>query len=416
MNVLILGSGGRECAISSRLSKSPEIDKLYVLPGNGGIKKYATCIPGSVTDIGCVKKAVEDYAIDYCVVTPDDPLAIGMVDALSIPCFGPKQAAARIESSKAFAKELMKKYSIPTARYKVFSSYDEALGYVDNGKFPTVIKADGLALGKGVVIANTKEEAKKALKEMMLDKKFGQSGCRVVIEEFLEGPEVTVLAFTDGKTIKPMISSMDHKRAYDGDKGPNTGGMGCIAPNPCYTKDIEKEAMDKIILPTIKALEDEGCPFSGCLYFGLMVTKDGVKVIEYNSRFGDPEAQTVLPLLKSDLFEIMKACTYGYLDRTEIKWSEGSSCSVVLASSGYPGSYEKGKEITIPENLDAEVFIAGAEEKDGRLFTSSGRVVNVTATGKDLKEAVEKAYKASEMIFFEGKTMRRDIGKKALEA
>lgn len=416
MNVLILGSGGRECAISSRLARSPEIDRLYALPGNGGIKEYATCLPGSVTDIACVRKAVEDHSIDYCVVTPDDPLAIGMVDALPIPCFGPTRAAARIESSKAFAKELMKKYSIPTARYKVFTSYKEALEHVGKGTFPTVIKADGLALGKGVVIANTIAEAEQALKEMMLDKKFGQSGCRVVIEEFLEGPEVSVLAFTDGKTIKPMISSMDHKRAYDGDKGPNTGGMGCIAPNPCYTKEIEKETMDNIILPTIRALEEEGCPFSGCLYFGLMITKSGVKVIEYNSRFGDPETQTVLPLLESDLFGIMKACTSGNLDKTGIRWKEGSSCSVVLASSGYPGSYEKGKEITIPKDLDAEVFIAGAEEKDGRLITSSGRVINVSATGSTFEQAVEKAYKAADRIIFEGKTMRTDIGKKALEA
>ncbi len=416
MNVLILGSGGRECAISSRLARSPEIDRLYALPGNGGIKEYATCLPGSVTDIACVRKAVEDHSIDYCVVTPDDPLAIGMVDALPIPCFGPTRAAARIESSKAFAKDLMKKYSIPTARYKVFTSYKEALEHVGKGTLPTVIKADGLALGKGVVIANTIAEAEQALKEMMLDKKFGQSGCRVVIEEFLEGPEVSVLAFTDGKTIKPMISSMDHKRAYDGDKGPNTGGMGCIAPNPCYTKEIEKETMDNIIIPTIRALEEEGCPFSGCLYFGLMITKSGVKVIEYNSRFGDPETQTVLPLLESDLFGIMKACTSGNLDKTEIRWKEGSSCSVVLASSGYPGSYEKGKEITIPKDLDAEVFIAGAEKKDGRLITSSGRVINVSATGSTLEQAVEKAYKAADRIIFEGKTMRTDIGKKALEA
>ena len=419
MNVLVLGSGGREDAICTKLCESKNLDKLYAMPGNGGIGKKASLIPGSVMDKDAVYKACLDHDIQYVVVTPDDPLADGMVDFLSqrgIKAFGPDRKAARIESSKAFAKELMRKYSIPTAGYAVFSDYDKALEYVHSHGFPTVIKADGLALGKGVTIAQSPAEAEKALKDAMLTHRFGHAGETVVIEEFLSGPEISVLAFTDGRTIRPMVSSMDHKRAYDGDKGPNTGGMGVIAPNPFFTDAISAECMDTIFLPTIRAMEAEGCPFSGCLYFGLMLTPSGPKVIEYNSRFGDPEAEAILPLLDSDLLKIMMAVTEGRLEDVDVKWKDLSSACVVAASGGYPGKYEKGKEITIGDTGDCSVYIAGAAEKDGKLVTSGGRVLSAVATASTLGEALSTAYKAMEHISFEGMEYRKDIGRRALEA
>ena len=408
MNVLVLGSGGREDAICTKLCESKNLDKLYAMPGNGGIGKKASLIPGSVMDKDAVYKACLDHDIQYVVVTPDDPLADGMVDFLSqhgIKAFGPDRKAARLESSKAFAKELMRKYSIPTAGYAVFSDYDKALEYVLSHGFPTVIKADGLALGKGVTIAQSPAEAEKALKDAMLTHRFGHAGETVVIEEFLSGPEISVLAFTDGRTIRPMVSSMDHKRAYDNDEGPNTGGMGTIAPNPYYDEKTAKECMEKIFIPTIRAMEKEGSPFKGCLYFGLMKTEEGVKVIEYNSRFGDPETQVVLPLLSSDLLEIMMATTDCKLNEVDIKWT-----------AGYPLSYEKGKEITVDRDFDATLFIAGAKEENGKLYTSGGRVLNILATGKTLREAVDKAYRNAGRVHFEKSFFRHDIGKKALEA
>ncbi len=419
MNVLVLGSGGREDAICTKLCESRNLDKLYAMPGNGGIGKKASLIPGSVMDKDAVYKACLDHDIQYVVVTPDDPLADGMVDFLSqrgIKAFGPDRKAARIESSKAFAKELMRKYSIPTADYAVFSDYEKALEHVRSHGFPTVIKADGLALGKGVTIAHSPAEAEKALKDAMLSHRFGHAGKTVVIEEFLSGPEISVLAFTDGRTILPMVSSMDHKRAYDNDEGPNTGGMGTIAPNPYYDEKTAKECMEKIFIPTIRAMEKEGSPFKGCLYFGLMKTEEGVKVIEYNSRFGDPETQVVLPLLSSDLLEIMMATTDCRLNEVDIKWKEKASCAITIASSGYPGGYEKGKKITIAPDFDATLFIAGAKEEDGTLYTTGGRVLNVVSTAGTLKEAVEDAYRNAGKVRFEKSFYRHDIGKRALEA
>lgn len=419
MNVLILGSGGRECAIATYLSKSKEIGNLYALPGNGGIAKVATCLPGSVLDKEAVIKAAKEHAVSYVVVTPDDPLAIGMVDALEaegITCFGPRESAARIESSKSFAKELMKKYGIPTASYEVFTESAKAIGYVKGQKLPIVIKADGLALGKGVIIATTLAEAEEAIRSMLDEGRFGESGRRIVIEEFLTGPEVTVLSFTDGRTLLPMVSSMDHKRAYDGDKGPNTGGMGVIAPNPYYTKEIAKECQEKIFLPTIRAMEAEGCPFRGCLYFGLMLTAEGPKVIEYNSRFGDPETQTILPLLENDLFEVMRATSEGRLDEISLSFKSCASVCIVLASGGYPGSYEKGKVIETDDGIEGDLFVAGAKEEGGRLVTSGGRVLDLTVTAPTLSEAQKKAYEEVKKIRFEGMEFRHDIGKKALEA
>ncbi len=418
MNVLVLGSGGREDAICRKLASSPLLDKLYALPGNGGTDKVAIPISGSVMDKERVLRACHDFLIDYVVVTPDDPLAIGMVDFLSrngIKSFGPGKAAARIESSKAFAKDLMKKYSIPTAGYKVFIDADKAIDYVRGASFPAVIKADGLALGKGVTIAGNFNEAEKAIRDSMLEHKFGLSGEKIVIEEFLEGPEISVLAFTDGKVIRPMVSSMDHKRAFDGDRGPNTGGMGTVAPNPYYDEETEKEAMEKILIPTIRAMAKEGCPFKGCLYFGLMKTENGLKVIEYNSRFGDPETQVVLPLLESDLLEIMLATTDGSLESVDIRWKKGSACCITIASSGYPGPYEKGKQISIDDGFDATLYIAGAKEEDGILKTSGGRVLNVVSTAPLLRDAVENAYRNAEKIHFDGAFFRKDIGRKALE-
>lgn len=419
MNVLIIGSGGREDALGQKIAASSLSPALFFLPGNGGTARYGCNIPGSVMDITGVIAACREHSIDYVVVAPDDPLAIGMVDALraaGIPAFGPDRKAARIEASKSFAKDLMRKYSIPTASYEVFTDSSEAIAYAEKQSYPLVIKADGLALGKGVIIAESRDEAVRAIKDMMDNAAFGTAGQKVVIEEFLTGPEVTVLSFTDGKTIVPMVSSMDHKRAYDGDKGPNTGGMGVIAPNPFFTDAISAECMDTIFLPTIRAMEAEGCPFSGCLYFGLMLTPSGPKVIEYNSRFGDPEAEAILPLLDSDLLKIMMAVTEGRLEDVDVKWKDLSSACVVAASGGYPGKYEKGKEITIGDTGDCSVYIAGAAEKDGKLVTSGGRVLSAVATASTLGEALSTAYKAMEHISFEGMEYRKDIGRRALEA
>lgn len=417
MRVLVLGSGGRECAIIASLKKSNEVDGIVALPGNGGIAKMAKCVGGSVTDKERVLAVAKEEQVGFCVVTPDDPLAIGMVDLLEregIPCFGPDAKAARIEASKSFAKDLMARHHIPTASYRTFTDYHEALSYLEDIPYPTVVKADGLALGKGVIIANDKNEATKALKGMMEENRYGQSGKRVVIEEFLQGPEVSVLAFTDGKTLKPMVSSMDHKRAYDGDKGPNTGGMGAIAPNPFYTKEMEERCMREIFLPTITAMRKEGCTFTGCLYFGLMLTEDGPKVIEYNSRFGDPEAEVVLPLLESDLLAIMRATHDGTLSSTPVRFSSSSACCVVVASGGYPLHYEKGKTITVKPADEVSLFIAGAKEENGKLVTSGGRVADVVAIAPTLKQAIGKAYAHMDTIAFDGMYYRHDIGKKAL--
>ena len=419
MNVLVIGSGGREDALGRKIAESRLSPSLFFLPGNGGTGRYGTNIPGSVMDITGVIAACREKSIDYVVVAPDDPLAAGMVDALKgagIPAFGPDRKAARIESSKSFAKDLMRRYSIPTAAYEVFTDSASAIAYASSQSYPLVIKADGLALGKGVIIAGDENEAETAIRSMMDGTAFGDAGRKIVIEEFLTGPEVTVLSFTDGRTIVPMISSMDHKRAYDGDTGPNTGGMGVIAPNPFFTEKIAAECMERIFLPTIRAMENEGCPFSGCLYFGLMLTPSGPKVIEYNSRFGDPEAEAILPLLDSDLLEIMQSVTAGTLDRTEVRWKPLSSCCVVAASGGYPGKYEKGKEISIGDTGGAAVYIAGAAEKDGKLFTSGGRVLSAVSLSDTLPGAIDKAYRAIEGIRFEGMEYRKDIGKRALEA
>ncbi len=420
MKILVVGSGGREHAIIKALKKSSDAETIYALPGNGGMAKDAVCVPIGAKDIdGIVKFAVEKK-IDFAVVAPDDPLALGAVDALEaagVPSFGPTKAAARIEASKVFAKELMQKYGIPTAKCRVFDSAAAAKEYVKTAPLPAVVKADGLALGKGVIIAQTLAEAEQAISDMMENKVFGESGSRVVIEEFLEGPEVSVLAFTDGKTIKPMVSSMDHKRALDGDRGLNTGGMGTIAPNPYYTKDVAERCMKEIFLPTIRAMAQEGCPFKGCLYFGLMVTKDGPKVIEYNCRFGDPETQVVLPLLKSDLLTIMQATRNGTLADCPVEFSDGAACCVVMASNGYPQHYEKGFPITLTPDTDGiTTYVAGAKSGDnGELLTNGGRVLGVTATADSLKDAIAKAYAAVEKTRFENAFYRRDIGQKALK-
>ncbi len=419
MQIMVIGGGGREHAIIKALRKNTSITEIYALPGNGGIAADAVCTGIGAKDIdGAVKFALENK-IDYAVVAPDDPLVLGMVDALTeagIPCFGPDKKAAIIEGSKVFAKNLMKKYGIPTAKYETFSNMDKALSYLETAPIPTVIKADGLALGKGVIIAETRQEAKAAVKSMMEDRAFGDSGANIVIEEFLTGPEVSVLSFTDGKTIIPMVSSMDHKRALDGDNGLNTGGMGTIAPNPYYTPEIAERCMSEIFLPTVNAMNAEGRTFKGCLYFGLMLTPDGPKVIEYNCRFGDPETQVVLPLLESDLFEIMRAVTEGRLADTPVKFADKSACCVVMASSGYPQKYETGFEITIPQNLGAQVYVAGGKLEGEKLVTSGGRVLGVTATGNTLKEAVDSAYDAVKQIRFENAYYRKDIGKRALQA
>ncbi len=419
MKLLVVGGGGREHAIIKSLKKNAEVTEIFALPGNGGIAADATCVAIGATDIpGIVNFAVEN-AIDYAVVAPDDPLVLGCVDALNekgIPCFGPKANAAIIEGSKVFSKHLMKKYGIPTARYEVFSDVSAALAYLETCPIPTVVKADGLALGKGVIIAQTREEGKTAVKDMMEGGLFGASGSTVVIEEFLTGPEVSVLAFTDGKTVKPMVSSMDHKRIGDNDTGLNTGGMGTVAPNPYYTPKIADRCMEEIFLPTIAAMNAEGRTFQGCLYFGLMLTPNGPKVIEYNCRFGDPETQVVLPLLESDLLTIMRACTNGTLAETEVKFAHKHACCVILASSGYPTSYKKGFEMTFtPEALE-HTYIAGAKLSDGKLLTNGGRVTGTTAIADSLEEAVKEAYRLSDGVTFEGAYRRSDIGQRALQA
>ena len=419
MNIMVVGGGGREHAIIKKLKENPGIETIYALPGNGGIAKDATCVDIKATEIDKITAFAKENAIDYAVVAPDDPLVLGCVDALNevgIPCFGPRANAAIIEGSKVFSKNLMKKYGIPTAEYETFNDMDAALKYLETAPIPTVIKADGLALGKGVIIAETREDAKKAVKEMMQDKKFGKSGDNIVIEEFLTGPEVSVLSFTDGKTVVPMISSMDHKRAGDNDTGLNTGGMGTIAPNPYYTKEVADRCMKEIFLPTIDAMNAEGRTFTGCLYFGLMITEQGPKVIEYNCRFGDPETQVVLPLLESDLLTIMQATTNGTLAETEVKFSDKNACCVIMASNGYPLSYEKGFEMHIPEKITDSVYVAGAKLEDGRLLTNGGRVLGVTAVRDTLAEAINAAYEKVKTISFDNAYYRHDIGARALKA
>ena len=418
MNVMIIGGGGREHVITKYISRNPRVTKVYALPGNGGISQYAECVKISAEDIEGIVNFAKTHAIDFAIVAPDDPLALGAVDKLEaegIKCFGPTQEAAKIESSKIFAKELMTKYNIPTAKYKVFTSIDEALSHAATSDCPIVIKADGLAKGKGVTVAENFKEARDAIIACMKNKTFGKSGENILIEECLKGPEVTVLAFTDGKTIIPMISSMDHKRAYDGDKGPNTGGMGVVAPNKYYTPEIADYCMKKIFVPTINALNSEGRKFKGCLYFGLMLTQDGPKVIEYNCRFGDPEAEAVLPLLESDLLDIMLAVRDERLNEVNVKFKDGASCCVVLASHGYPMLYLTGYEINFGEAESlpgVEIFHAGTKLEDGKFFTAGGRVLAVNAVSDDLASAREKAYEAVSMINFDGMSYRTDIGTK----
>ena len=404
MNLLVVGGGGREHAIIQSLKKNPSVTKIYALPGNGGIAADAECAGIAATDIGGIVNFAKTHDIGFAVVAPDDPLVLGCADELEqlgIPVFGPRKNAAIIEGSKVFSKRLMQKYNIPTAAYAVFTDLKEALAYIEDAPIPTVIKADGLALGKGVIIAQTRQEANTALRSMLEDKIFGESGSRVIIEEFLTGPEVSVLSFTDGETVVPMISSMDHKRAKDGDQGLNTGGMGTIAPNPYYTAEVARECMETIFLPTIRAMKAEGRPFRGCLYFGLMLTPDGPKVIEYNCRFGDPETQVVLPLLETDLLTIMQAVAAGKLSQVEVKWKDASAACVVMASDGYPTHYEKGFPITLPElGADEHIFIAGAKLREGTLVTSGGRVLGAVSVKSTLKEAVDGAYALAERIRF----------------
>ncbi len=420
MKVLVIGSGGREHAVIRKLKENGEIDQLFCAPGNGGISVLAKPVNIKATDLEGMVQFAKDEGIDFAVVTPDDPLVLGMADAMEaagIPAFGPSKAAAQIEGSKVFAKNLMKKYGIPTAKYQVFDDPAQAISYIQlENQFPTVIKADGLALGKGVVIAQNLEEAKEAVRSIMEDKIFGKSGSQVVVEEFLTGKEVSVLAFTDSHTVVPMVSSMDHKRAYDNDQGPNTGGMGTIAPSPYYTKEAASRCMEEIFLPTIEAMKKEGCPFKGCLYFGLILTEQGPKVIEYNCRFGDPETQVVLPLLKTDLFTILKAVREERLSELDIQWSDGAAACVILASGGYPKTYETGFPI---QGLDEKgehpgvvVYHAGTKRQDSRFLTAGGRVLGITGLGKDLSQALEKAYGAVKTITFERAHYRTDIGKK----
>jgi len=416
---MVVGGGGREHTIIRKLRENKDVETIWALPGNGGMAADATCVDIGAKDIEGIVAFAKSHPVDYAVVAPDDPLVLGCVDALEaagIPCFGPRANAAIIEGSKVFSKDLMKKYGIPTAAYETFDDMDAALRYLDTAPIPTVVKADGLALGKGVIIAMTREEAKDAVISMMRDKKFGKSGDKIVIEEFLEGPEVSVLSFTDGKTLKPMVSSMDHKRVGDGDTGLNTGGMGTVAPNPYYTEDVAKICMETIFLPTVRAMNAEGRTFKGCLYFGLMITKDGPKVIEYNCRFGDPETQVVLPLLESDLLTVMKATTDGTLADTEVKFSAGHACCVVMASEGYPVAYEKGFPLTIPEEVRDKVYVAGASIKDGVVVTNGGRVLGCTAVAETLPRAIEEAYKIVEQVSFQNAYWRHDIGARALRA
>ncbi len=420
MDILVVGGGGREHAVIKALNKSRRSGKIYALPGNGGIAEDAECFPVKATDIEGIVRFARERKVDFAVVTPDDPLVLGCVDALEaagIPCFGPTKDAAVIEGSKVFSKELMKKYGIPTAKSETFSEPEAAVAYLKNAPYPAVIKADGLALGKGVVIAQNFEEAEAAVKNMMVDHVFGASGSRILVEEFLTGPEVSVLSFTDGNIVVPMLSSMDHKRAKDGDEGLNTGGMGTVAPNPYYTEEIAKECMEHIFLPTIRAMKAEGRTFKGCLYFGLMLTKDGPKVIEYNCRFGDPETQVVLPLLTSDLLEIMLAVRGGTLREDMVRFQEGAACCVVLASEGYPQKYETGFEIALPAcRANEDIYIAGARKQGEKLVTSGGRVLGAVATAEDLPRAVEAAYALAGRISFQNAYMRHDIGRRALAA
>ena len=424
MKILVVGGGGREHAIIMKLSTSPRTTELFCAPGNGGISRYAKCFPVKATDIDGMVALARELQPDLVVVAPDDPLVLGMVDAMQaegFKTFGPKANAAIIEGSKIFSKELMKKYGIPTGGYEVFTDSASAIAYIrEQNTYPTVIKADGLALGKGVILAQNEEEAVEAVREMIDDKKFGESSARIVIEEFLTGPEVSVLSFTDGKTVIPMISSMDHKRALDGDEGLNTGGMGTVAPNPYYTPEIAKQCMETIFRPTIDAMRKEGRPFTGCLYFGLMLTPQGPKVIEYNCRFGDPETQVVLPLLDSDLTEIMEATYDGTLDTLDIRWKQESAACVVMASGGYPVKYESGKTIS---GLDDQgqtggvfVYHAGTKYEDGRFLTAGGRVLGVTATAPTLEGALDKSYAAVAGIDWEQVHYRHDIGQRALKA
>ena len=419
MKLLVVGGGGREHAIIKSLKKNPEVTEIFALPGNGGIAADAVCVPIGATEIDKIVAFAQEQKIDYAVVAPDDPLVLGCVDALEaakIPCFGPRARAAIIEGSKVFSKNLMKKYGIPTARYEVFDDMAAALAYLDTAPIPTVIKADGLALGKGVIIAQTRDEAKAAVRDMMENHVFGKSGDHVVIEEFLTGPEVSVLAFTDGKVVKPMVSSMDHKRAGDGDTGLNTGGMGTVAPNPYYTPAIAERCMKEIFLPTIAAMNSEDRTFRGCLYFGLMLTPDGPKVIEYNCRFGDPETQVVLPLLESDLLTVMQATTNGTLADTEVRFSDKYACCVITASAGYPVSYKKGFEITMTPEAAAHTYVAGAKLENGKLLTSGGRVTGTTAVADSLADAIREAYRLASGVQFENAYRRSDIGQRALQA
>ena len=417
MRVLVVGGGGREHAICLKLAQSPKVEQLYCAPGNGGIAQVAQCVPLKATDVAGIVSWSRENAMDFVVVAPDDPLAMGLVDALEaagIPAFGPRANAAIIEASKAFSKELMKRHHIPTARYETFTDLDQALAYIQTQGAPIVVKADGLALGKGVVVASTVEEAQQAAREMMEDKKFGESGAKVVIEECMTGPEVTVLAFADGNRVVPMPASQDHKRAYDGNCGPNTGGMGAISPPPQYTPALAQRCMEEIFQPTIQALKEEGRPFHGVLYFGLMLTPQGPKVVEYNARFGDPECQVVLSLLDSDLMDILLACTNGTLDKVDIRWKEEAGCVVVLASGGYPMAYQKGYPISGLEQAGqlAQVFHAGTSlDEAGRCVTSGGRVLGVTATAPTLEGAIEKAYAAAGCISFQDMHLRTDIGR-----
>ena len=415
MNVLVIGNGGREHAVIAALKKSPKVDKIYAMKGNAGIAKMAELVNVDYCDVKAVGDWVDQKGdIDFTVVTPDDPLALGLVDELQSRghrAFGPNKNAAIIEASKAFSKDLMKKYNIPTAQYETFSDYESAKKYLETCAIPVVLKADGLALGKGVLICMTREEAQSGLKEMMLDKKFGAAGNKVVVEEFLVGPEVSALAFTDGKTIKPMITSCDHKRALDNDEGLNTGGMGTFSPAPFYGEKTAQEVMEKIMRPTIDAMNAEGRTFKGVLYFGLMKTKDGMKVIEYNARFGDPETQVILPMLKTDLMEIFEAIVDERLDEVDIEWEDGACVCLVLASGGYPEKYEKGKEITFGDlDKDVTVYHAGTAEKDGKVVTSGGRVLGVVAKGADIEAARRKVYANAEKIHFDGMYYRKDIG------
>ena len=417
MKILVIGSGGREHAIIKKIKQNKNVSEIYAIPGNGGIERDAICIDIKATDINAIKDFAKKNNIDYAIVTPDDPLVAGLVDALEeikIPCFGPNKNAAIIEGSKVFAKNLMKKYKIPTAKYETFESCDKAIEYLKTAPMPTVIKADGLALGKGVIIAETKEKAFDTVKNIMKYKAFGKSGDRIVIEEFLEGVEVSILSFTDGKTIIPMISSMDHKRIGDKDTGLNTGGMGTIAPNPYYTKEIAKECFDKIFIPTISAMNKEGRTFKGCLYFGLMITKDGAKVIEYNCRFGDPETQVILPLLKSDLLDIMIATTNGNLDKVKVEFENKSAACIIMASEGYPLEYKKGFSINIPKDIIERVYFAGVKKENEKLLTNGGRVLGITNIADTLDKAIKLSYKDASQISFEGAYYRKDIGEKAL--